>query len=177
MSKPEEMDDSDNNSQVDNPFSSETLSRDISLSVYNTPKKLVEVKERPVYTQDYYLRGMKGYKAPVAKTEEGEPAPVETPGKPMRESVLPEIQTEVGEMITKDAQDRFRQSQLEELYSVQNTLAQAKCETNFKVLQRALFIPEELTRLPGEFSYPSPMATLMKSPFPKKEKKKKKKKK
>jgi hypothetical protein len=60
---------------VDNPFSSETLQRDISLSVYNTPKKLVEVKERPVITQDYLLRGMKGYKAPVPKGEEGEAPP------------------------------------------------------------------------------------------------------
>jgi len=80
-------------------------------------------------------------------------------------------------MITKDANDRFRQDQMEELYSVQSTLAQAKCDINFKVLQRALFVPEEMVRKPGEFSYPSPMATLMKSPFPKKEKKKKGKKK
>jgi len=45
------------------------------------------------------------------------------------------------------------------------------------MLQKALFSPDELIRCPGEFSYPSPIATLMKSPFPKKEKKKKKKKK
>ena len=49
--------------------------------------------------------------------------------------------------------------------------------SNLKVLQKALFVPEELVRKPGEFSYPSPVATLMKSPFPKKEGKKKKKKK
>jgi len=38
-------------------------------------------------------------------------------------------------------------------------------------------IPEEILRKPSEFMYPSPVDTLMKSPFPKKEKKKKKKKK
>jgi hypothetical protein len=171
------MDDADSQCSVDNPFSSETLTRDISLSVYNTPKKLVEVKERPVITQDYLLRGMKGYKPPVPKGEEGEAPPEVPTGKAQRESILPEINTDVGEMITKDANDRFRQDQLEELYSVQSTLAQAKCDINFKVLQRALFVPEELVRKPGEFSYPSPIATLMKSPFPKKEKKKKGKKK
>jgi hypothetical protein len=75
QSKPDEVDD-DAGSGVDNPFSSETLSRDISLSVYNTPKKLVEVKERPVVTQDYLLRGMKGYKPPTKPEGEGE-APAE----------------------------------------------------------------------------------------------------
>lgn len=51
QSKPEELDDNASEGyQVDNPFSSETLKNDISLSVYNTPKKLVEVKERPVIT-------------------------------------------------------------------------------------------------------------------------------
>jgi len=38
-------------------------------------------------------------------------------------------------------------------------------------------MPEELVRKPGEFTYPNPVLTLMKSPFPKKEKKKGKKKK
>ena len=89
------------------------------MSVYNTPKKLVEVKERPVITQDYLLRGMKGYKPPAAPaTEEGAPAEGLATQKTIREPVLPEIQTEIAEMITKDGQDQFRQSQLEECYSV-----------------------------------------------------------
>lgn len=100
MSKPEDVEEGEG-CLIDNPFSSETLSRDISLSVYNTPKKLVDVKERPVMTQDYLLRGMKGYKPPVAKEgEEGAPPQV-TDSKPPRESVLPQIDTDI-EMITKD---------------------------------------------------------------------------
>jgi len=35
---------------------------------------MVEVKERPVITQDYLLRGMKGYKTPTV-TVEGEAPP------------------------------------------------------------------------------------------------------
>ena len=116
ISRPEEVDPEDP-CQIDNPFSSETLSRDISLSCYNTPKKLVEVKERPVITQDYLLRNMKGYKPPKPKDGEEEVAPpVDAPV--VREPVLPEIQTQVADMITKDGQDQFRQDQLEEMYSV-----------------------------------------------------------
>jgi hypothetical protein len=38
-------------------------------------------------------------------------------------------------------------------------------------------MPEELVRLPGSFTYPNPVHTLLTTPFPKKEKKKKGKKK
>jgi len=57
------------------------------LSVYNTPKKLAEVKERPVVTQDYLLRHMKGYKKPVPKGEE--PPPVDESAAAPKEPVLP----------------------------------------------------------------------------------------
>lgn len=46
LQKPEDGEDS----SIDNPFSTQTLNRDISLSVYNTPKKMAEIKERPVIT-------------------------------------------------------------------------------------------------------------------------------
>jgi hypothetical protein len=62
MSKGDEDGDDGDANFIDNPFTSESLSRDISLSVYNTPKKLVEVKERPAITSDYLLRNIKGYK-------------------------------------------------------------------------------------------------------------------
>lgn len=104
QSKPEEIENEDGY-HIDNPFSSETLNRDISLSVYNTPKKLVEIKERPVITQDYLLRGIKGYKPPTAAAAEGEPAPEASAQKVMREPVLPEFEDGVAEMITKDATD------------------------------------------------------------------------
>lgn len=107
IAKAEDVDE-DNGAQIDNPFSSETLQRDISLSVYNTPKKMVEVKERPVITQDYLLRGMKGYKTPTVTVEGEAPPEGVTTQKTVREPLLPEIQTEIGEMITKDGTDQFR---------------------------------------------------------------------
>ena len=45
MSKPDEDGDDADSNFVDNPFTSESLNRDISLSVYNTPKKLVEIRQ------------------------------------------------------------------------------------------------------------------------------------
>jgi len=70
QSKPEDLEDGDG-LMIDNPFTSETLNRDISLSVYNTPKKMVEVKERPVITSDYLLRSLKGYKQQGSVVGEG----------------------------------------------------------------------------------------------------------
>jgi len=91
VSKPETNEDEEP-LDVDNPFTSETLHRDISLSCYNTPKKLVEEKERPILTQDYLLRGMKGWKKPVPKVEKGEePPPPEPEPEQVKEPLLPEI--------------------------------------------------------------------------------------
>ena len=78
-------------------------------------------------------------------------------------------------MITKDETDQYRQDQMDEVYSVQNRLAQDGCPSNLKVIQKALLLPEELIRRPGDYHFPNPVMTLMKSPWPKKEKKKKKK--
>lgn len=75
ISQPEDIEE-DATYKLDNPFSSETLRRDISLSVFSTPKKIVEVKERPVVTQDYLLRNVKGYKPPVAPAGEEGAVPV-----------------------------------------------------------------------------------------------------
>ncbi len=101
MSKPDEDGDDADSNFVDNPFTSESLNRDISLSVYNTPKKLVENKERPAITSDYLLRNIKGYKPPSASAGEGEPV-LESASKSVRESLLPEINEGIAEMITKD---------------------------------------------------------------------------
>jgi hypothetical protein len=49
ISKPEDIEEGATY-QIDNPFSSETLRKDISLSIFSTPKKIVDVKERPVVT-------------------------------------------------------------------------------------------------------------------------------
>lgn len=125
VSKPEATGDDEDAPLVDNPFSSETLHKDSSLSCYSTPKKLVEEKERPVVTQDYLLRGMKGYKKPAPKVEKGEepPPPEEAPVE-VKEPTLPEFQN-VTDLILKDSSDYFRQNQLEECYDVNNSLAYA----------------------------------------------------
>ena len=49
ISKPEDIEEGATY-LLDNPFSSETLRKDISLSIFSTPKKIVDVKERPVVT-------------------------------------------------------------------------------------------------------------------------------
>jgi hypothetical protein len=89
ISRPDEVEE-DSNYKLDNPFTSHTLKRDISLSVFNTPKKIVEVKERPPITSDFLLSKIKGYKPPVATGEEGAVA-VESANKVERESLLPEF--------------------------------------------------------------------------------------
>ncbi len=48
--------------QVDNPFSNETLSLDISLSVYNGPRDSISRKMRPFTTPDQLLKRVPGYK-------------------------------------------------------------------------------------------------------------------
>lgn len=102
ISLPDEIEE-DSNYKLDNPFSSETLNRDISLSVFSTPKKIVDVKERPVVTSDYLLRNVKGYKPPAAPA--GEEGAVPAEAVEVREPVLPEFEGQVAEMITKDETD------------------------------------------------------------------------
>jgi hypothetical protein len=66
---------------------------------------MVEMKERPAITSDYLLRNVKGYKPSVVAPVEGEPVPVASPERVKRESLLPEIDGFVAEMITKDEID------------------------------------------------------------------------
>lgn len=103
ISKPDDYEE-DSTYQLDNPFTSHTLKRDISLSVFNTPKKIVDIKERPPITSDSLLSCIKGYKPTVTSGEEGAVA-VESANKVERESLLPEFQGGIAEMITKDATD------------------------------------------------------------------------
>lgn len=119
-----------------NPFSQETLKKDISLSVYNGPKDLVDRKPRPATTQDQLLRRIPGWKQPVAKAEPGAdgdsvPAPVTT--TVTREPILPAF-PDMTEMITKDAADQYRQDEMLELMSIKERLAHDGCHSNLKVL-------------------------------------------
>jgi hypothetical protein len=59
--------------------------------------------------------------------------------------------------------------------SIKERLAEDGYQANLKVIKKALLIPEEQLRIPGEFVYPHPGSNLMKNPWPKKTKKKKKK--
>jgi len=47
---------------IDNPFTTASLSRDISLSVFSQPEKIVRQKETPKLTQETLLKVVKGYK-------------------------------------------------------------------------------------------------------------------
>jgi hypothetical protein len=47
---------------IDNPFTTASLSRDISLSVFSQPEKIARQKETPKLTQETLLKDVKGYK-------------------------------------------------------------------------------------------------------------------
>ena len=54
MSKP----DDDEDFGADHPFTSQSMHKDISLSVFNTPVKLAQTKERVPLTQDMLLKNV-----------------------------------------------------------------------------------------------------------------------
>lgn len=76
-------------------------------------------------------------------------------------------------MLSHDATEQFRQQAMLDVYSIKETLAERGCPIDLRTIKKALLIPEEPLRLPGSFVYPTPGATLMKNPWPKKAKKKK----
>lgn len=108
VAKPDDMEEvSEGGYQYDNPFTSETLSRDISLSIYSTPKKIVQAKEAPIMTDHSLLCNLKGYKKPVKKGEEESAEAV--PETVVEEPLLPEFESAPVGLLNKDATDQYRQ--------------------------------------------------------------------
>jgi len=95
---------------VDNPFTTASLSKDISLSVFSQPEKIARQKEIPKLTQETLLKNVKGYKP--QKLDKAEEEGTESPTRVMKESILPEMSKIGIEMITKDGADQWRQDQL-----------------------------------------------------------------
>ena len=91
---------------------------------------------------------------------DGEPLPVATNGEYVRETVLPEL-PDLTEKITKDATEQYRQEQLMEVFSIKDRLAHDGCQSNLKVIQKAILMPEECQVQAGLFKYPDPAAMLM----------------
>lgn len=60
-----------------------------------------------------------------------------------------------------------------EVFSIKDRLAHDGCQSNLKVIKRAILMPEECQVRAGEFKYPDPSTMLMQDPSPKKKKKKK----
>ena len=159
------------------PFQRDDGEDSISLSVYNGPKEMAARKPRPVTTQDALLRQVPGWKKPVPKSEvgaDGEPIPAPVDANPSREPVLPDFKN-LSEMITKDDKDQYRQEQMLDVYNIKERLARDGCAANLKTIKKALLVPDEPLRVPGEFKYPDAGVNLMKNPWPKKKKGKKKK--
>ena len=157
---------------VDNPFSEETLHRDISLSCYSTPVKCLERRTRPHTTPEQLLKRVPGFRvrAPPAGEEGEAAAPV---GEPVREPVLPEL-ADIQEKMTKDATEQYRQEQLNEVYSIKERLAREGQPSNLKVITKAILMPEEMQINPTQFKYPDISELLMKDPSPRAKKGKKK---
>lgn len=90
------------------------------------------------------LRRLPGYKPQVAKTEvdaDGNPLPVAN-AEYVREPVLP-VLPDLVDKTTQDATAMGRMEQMVELHSIKNRLARDGCQSNLKVLQRALLMPED----------------------------------
>lgn len=64
---------------------------------------------------------------------------------------------------------------MNEIQDLKNLLVKRGINTNHKVLQRAILMPEDIPLDQNERSYPSPAYGLIENPFPKKKLKKKKK--
>lgn len=161
--------------EVDNPFSEATLNTDISLSVFSNPRQVIARRPRPATSNEQLLKHLPGYKpkaAPVEVGPDGEPLPVATNGEYVREPVLPDL-PDLSEKITKDATEQYRQEQLMEVFSIKDRLAHDGCQSNLKVIQRAILMPQESQVQAGLFKYPDPSTMLMQDPNPKKKKKKK----
>lgn len=147
------------------------------MSVYNGPKEMAKKKPRPLTTQDALLRRIPGWKKPVVKAdvgEDGEPLAVLLDGTAPRDPLLPDFKN-LSDMITKDDKDQYRQEQMLDVYNIKERLARDNCVANLKTIKKALLVPDEPLRVPGEFKYPDPGVNLMKNPWPKKKKGKKKK--
>jgi hypothetical protein len=78
-------------------------------------------------------------------------------------------------MITKDDKDQYRQEQMLDVYNIKERLARDGCAANLKTIKKALLVPDEPLRVPGEFKYPDAGVNLMKNPWPKRKRGKKKK--
>jgi len=80
-------------SMAENPFTEQTLNRDISLSCYSTPTQVIRRRPRPQTANDVLLKRVPGWKPPKEKTEcgpDGEPIPCFS-SEYIRESVLPDF--------------------------------------------------------------------------------------
>jgi len=91
---------------IDNPFTEQTLHRDISLSCYSSPQKVLNRRVRPMTTPDQLLKRVPGFKPKSAAVAEGEEVVVVSGDAP-REPVLPELQ-DVTLKMTKDATEQYR---------------------------------------------------------------------
>ena len=131
------------------------------------------------------VRKLPGWKAPVVKAVEGE-EPAEVPATEIkREPTLPEFGiSKQFDFVSKNATDSVRQSQLEEIQSIRDYLAQPhvrreeKDKTYVKIpvmktFERAILMPAEVQDNLQTKRYPTYGEFLMVNPFPKKKKKKK----
>ena len=76
-------------------------------------------------------------------------------------------------MIGKDGLDQERQEGMEEVLTVKDCLAREGLNVKLDTIRNALIMPEEPSRIPGQFVYPSLKVGLLQNPWPKVAKKKK----
>ena len=140
---------------LDNPFTPEKLSSQISLSVFNRPSSLANLRPRTAYTEADLVRKIPGWKPPAQpKNADGEVIPMEIEEEP-RVPLLPEFNASKNfDFISKNAMDSCRQQQLEEIHSIRDFLARPhipraekdKAYINIphmKTFERAIMMPGE----------------------------------
>lgn len=90
---------------LDNPFTPEKVSSQISLSVYNRPSSVANRRPHTAYTADELVRKQPGWKPPAAAADGEELAPPEI----KREASLPEFKIS-GQFnfVSKNAADSTR---------------------------------------------------------------------
>lgn len=141
---------------LDNPFTPQKVSSQISLSVYNRPSSMANRRPHTAYTADELVRKLPGWKPPPpGKDADGEPLPpAEVADK--REPVLPEFAlSKQFDYVSKNATDTVRQSQIEEIQSIRDHLAKPHVKRDekdktyinipvMKTFERAILMPAEV---------------------------------
>eukprot|EP00347_Sterkiella_histriomuscorum_P017546 403348926 len=154
---------------LDNVFLTSTKGADVySLSLYNNANQFA----RP-NTSSQQSQFMRSLEKLTTLQQPGEEDFINAPDRR-----LPEFQVPKGlGLLSRAAVDGYRLQQMNEIELIKEKLARDNCPQDITTIERAVLLPSDIDKVPGERPYPTPEIGLMMNPFPKVKAKKKKKKK